>query len=135
MARIALSINSDNFIDTLDFSHRLMIVDISDGTVVREEYFEFDDSLITLRARKLKDMKIEIILCGAVSDPLFIMVWHSGIEVIPGLSGNCRDIVKSYITQKDDFYLVSGGAALFKGGCTMKNRGRFRNRGRKRYWR
>jgi predicted Fe-Mo cluster-binding NifX family protein len=42
-------------------------------------------------------MKVDILICGAVSRPFSRMIMASGIDLIPEISGNAEEILKAYL--------------------------------------
>ena len=110
----------------LDFSMILLVVHIKDNHIHQKRTVDFKESLPSLRAGRLQSLRITTVLCGAVSDPLSIMICHRGIEVIPGLTGDADMVLAAYINGQlfrchaPDFH---PGYGQCRG---LKRRGRFR---------
>ena len=122
--KIALPFNTIHMVTVLDFAHSLLIADIAHHTIQRKKTVEIDDTLPSLRAHRLKDLHVTTVLCGAVSDPLSMLLWHYGIELFPGLAGDIESILDAFI--RGD--LPRFHAPDFKPG--FRGKGRFRKRRR-----
>jgi len=48
------------------------------------------------RAREIKKLKIEVIICGAVSDAFFNLLKTSDIHLVCGISGDVEEVTEAY---------------------------------------
>ena len=126
--KIALPVNDSLQIVALDFCTRLFVAEIENGVILRRDVLEFNDSFPSLRAHRLKDLHIDTVLCGAVSDALSMTLWHCDVEVISGLAGEADRLVEDYVHSQlirfhtPDFrpgfrrWRGRGGRRRFRGG-------------------
>jgi hypothetical protein len=121
--KIALAVNNVFMVTVLDFAHTLLIVEI-DHKTVQKGSIKISDALPSLRAHRLKTLQIDTVLCGAVSDPLSMLLWHYSIELFSGLAGNADSVLNAFIKGE----LPRFHAPDFRPG--FRGRGRFRNRRR-----
>lgn len=119
----------DNHVSTvLDFSNRLIIVDCDSGIIGGRSSAEFGGSSIIGRVTRLKELGVNVLLCGAVSGPLERMVLASGIAVIPFLRGTVDEVLDAYLHNKlvDERFALPGcyPAGIGYGRRGMGRRGR-----------
>ena len=126
--KIAIPINGYSIAPTFDFASQLLIVSYKNGTIVDKYRDDIAERLPPLRAAKLKELNINTLLCGAISNSLAAMVWHQGINIISGLSGNVEAVLKESLSGGNlmSRYTLPGFTRkVWKGYC-RRLRGRFR---------
>lgn len=128
--KIALPINDSFIVIVLDFACKLLIVDIESGTITKKNIVNLNESFSSLKAKRLKDLQVNTVLCSAVSDPLALMICHYGIEVLPGLNGNTDQLLDAFVTGKLMQFHAPDFQPGFKKCCGYRIRRRFRG-GRK----
>lgn len=124
--KIALSVNESLCITALDFAPMFVIADVNCQGVKNRRSIQSNESLPSLRANKLNMLEITIVLCGAISDSLSLLLWHYGITVIAGLSGNADTLLDAYTTGEIDQFHTPDFHPGFRGGCRFRNRRRWR---------
>ncbi|MBN1306594.1 MAG: hypothetical protein JXA18_01655 [Chitinispirillaceae bacterium] len=95
--KVALPVNNSSMVVALDFCRALLVAEIENGAVTKRRIIDSNEPFPSLRAHRLKDLQVETVLCGAVSDPLSMLLWHCGIEVVPGLTGDADRLIAAYI--------------------------------------
>jgi len=89
----------DNCVSTvLDFSDCLLVVDFESGAIENRYRVDFEGNTIMERVARLKELNIQVLLCGAVSRPLERMIRASGIDIIPFLKGKADDVLTAYFS-------------------------------------
>ncbi len=89
----------DNCVSTvLDFSESLLVVDCESGDGDTRYRTAFEGNTIMEKVARLKELHIQVLLCGAVSRPLEQMIRASGIEIIPFLKGKADDVLTAYFS-------------------------------------
>lgn len=68
-------------------------------------------------ARHLTDMGIDLLICGAISHPLYSLVAAQGIKVIPWITGQTEEILKAYHSNR------LGTRQYMMPGCYRRTRG------------
>jgi predicted Fe-Mo cluster-binding NifX family protein len=125
--KVAVPVNSASQAIALDFCATLLVAQIENGVIVSRAAVELNKPFPSLRAQRLKDLQVNTVLCGAVSDGLSMMLWHCGIEVIPGLTGDADQLIGAFIRGRlvrfhtPDF---RPGFRRWRGGCGGGIRGR-----------
>jgi len=111
----------------LDVARSLLLVDIDAGVEQKRRLEPLSETGVLARARRLKDMVVNVLICGAVSRPLEQALISVGIEVIPHVCGNVDEVLRAYLTGRlwDRAFLMPGC-----GGCRQRwRRGRDGQRG------
>jgi len=96
--RVCLPIWGSQLSTVFDFADRLLLVDIKDRQIIGKKYIDIDKNIPpTLRVAKLNQHNVDLLICGAISNPLGAMVFHSGVELIPWIAGRVDEILEAYI--------------------------------------
>ncbi len=89
----------DNCVSTvLDFSDRLLVVDSRSGVINDRSMADFAGNTIVEKVARMRELNIQVLLCGAVSRPLERMIVASGIDIIPFLRGRVDDVLNAYFS-------------------------------------
>ena len=118
----------DNHVSTvLDFSNRLIIVNCDSGSIGERSSAGFGESSIIEKVARLRDLGVNVLLCGAVSGPLERMILASGIVVIPFLRGTVDEVLDAYLQDRlvDERFALPG---CYPAGMGYGRRGMGRGR-------
>lgn len=96
--KIAIPIYRDNVSSVFDFAHRLLLVDIENAKVVNRSEVALENQSLPQRAGNLKNLGVDVLICGAISQALTNMVTASGIQVLPYVTGSIDDVLLAYLT-------------------------------------
>lgn len=95
--RVALPINGSRVSTVLDFADRLLLADVASGRVPKTREIPFPQTLLSTRVAELRDMGVDTVICGAISNPLASMISHSGIDLVTGITGDVNQVVEAYV--------------------------------------
>jgi predicted Fe-Mo cluster-binding NifX family protein len=95
--KTAIPVWDDCVSSAFDFAHRLLLVDIENGTEVSRSEISLTPESIHQRAARLKALGIDVLICGAISRSLASQVAASGIEVLPYVVGQVDEILRAYL--------------------------------------
>jgi predicted Fe-Mo cluster-binding NifX family protein len=70
-----------------------------------------------LKIKKLKDLGVEILICGAISEPLYRELSAQGVRVLGFVAGNLNDVLQAFIAGK-----LPSPAFSMPGYCSKQNR-------------
>jgi len=108
--RIALPVWQDKVSPLLDTASRLLVVvaERERETSRFETYLEEMD--ISRRCQRIHSLKIDVLICGALSRAFSTMLMAAGTDVISGITGRVEDVLKAYFhkTIFDSNYLMPG---------------------------
>ena len=95
--KIAISEYQNHVATAFDFANNVIVFTCEDGKTVKKEPLILDDQFIPLRGMKLKKYGIDVLICGAISNPSAFMLQHQGIDVISGITGNVETVVEEFL--------------------------------------
>ena len=100
--RIALPIWDQRISPVFDVAGALLIADIEGHVVkgqIKQTLCQTDPHA---RAKAVKNMGINILICGAISQVLEQLLQANGIEVISRKCGNVPEIINAYLSEQID---------------------------------
>jgi len=96
--KIAIPIYNDSVSNVFDFAHRFLLVEIENGKEANRSEVALENQLLPQRAGKLKNLEVDVLVCGAISRVLANMVTASGIQLLPYVTGRVDDVLQAYLT-------------------------------------
>jgi len=98
--KIGVTANGACVSTVFDFSKRLSVFDINGHTICCQNEITLEQSIISMRVAQLRILEIDTLICGAISEPAIMMIRHSGIRLIAGITGNINLVVTACIKQE-----------------------------------
>ena len=94
--KIALPIWNNRISPLFDTACRVLIWDFEAGS--RGEWDEHDlrGLIPPMKVRKIKELGAEVLICGAVSNPVAYLVESAEIKLIPWISGPVDEVIEAY---------------------------------------
>lgn len=96
--KIAVPIYNDSVSNVFDFAHRLLLMDIENAKEFNRSEVALESQSLPQRAGNLKNLGVDVLICGAISQALVNMVTASGIQVLPYVTGRVNDVLEAYLT-------------------------------------
>jgi len=126
--RIAIPVWEERISPVFDTAGILIVVDLEDRHEISRQRVELRGVPLPKRVERVKEIGPEILLCGAISRPLFDLLASSGIEVVPFLSGEIEEVLAAFLENR-----LSDSRFVMPGCCGQRRRRRFgcRDRGRR----
>lgn len=95
--RVAIPIWENKISPVLDTASKLMVVEV--GVLDDASRFEiaFVKEDIASRCALVRNLDIDVIICGAVSRSFSSMLTASGVQMIPGISGPVEKVLAAYL--------------------------------------
>ena len=91
--KLAIPVWENKVSPVLDTASRLLVVEVKEaGDVSRFEIF-LDERDLSRRCLRIQGLGIDTLLCGAVTRHFAEMLKASGIDVIPGISGQPDEVL------------------------------------------
>jgi predicted Fe-Mo cluster-binding NifX family protein len=94
--RAALAIWNGRVSPVFDVSRQILVLDIEDGNIVAKSEEMLDDDPVG-KAGTLARLKVETLLCGAISRPLSGILAAYGIRIIPFIAGDSDEVIMAYL--------------------------------------
>ena len=77
--KIAIPIYNNNVSNVFDFAHKLLLVEIENDKEATRSEVVLESQLLPKRVGQLKNLEVNILVCGAISRVLANMVTALGI--------------------------------------------------------
>jgi len=115
--KIALPVWSDQICTVFDFAQSLLVVEVESTGEISREYYALTGEPPLFRARRLRDLGVQTLICGALSHPLLTIIRSYGITVILYICGHVDEVLHAYM--KGDlskpYFLLPGCPSYPKG--------------------
>jgi predicted Fe-Mo cluster-binding NifX family protein len=95
--KIAIPIWDNLVSSAFDFAKKLLLVDVENQIETNRSEIPFEAESLPEKVIKLKDLGVNVLVCGAISQTLANMVEVSGIQVLPFVAGRVDDVLKAYL--------------------------------------
>jgi predicted Fe-Mo cluster-binding NifX family protein len=119
-----------NYVSTVfDFAEKLSLAEIEGQTEKIRLEIPLPNEPIPQKAGRLKELDVDVLICGAISKPLAFLIIGAGIKIIPFVSGQIDEVLNAYISGQltDSRFLMPG--------CRRGARNGFGKGGRRCRWR
>jgi predicted Fe-Mo cluster-binding NifX family protein len=130
--KLAIPIWNGRVSPVFDAAQRILVVDNSGGGETSRREHQLSEAHLPLRVRRLEDMGVDVLICGAISNQVAALVEAAGIKIIPWVSGEVEDVIGAF--QREDlespryFMPGFGGRRCRRGKRGRSRRGRGGNR-------
>jgi predicted Fe-Mo cluster-binding NifX family protein len=94
--KVAIAVWEDCVSSVLDFAQRLVVADLRDGAETGRTEIGLPERNPFTKLAKLRELGIEVLICGAVSQPLACAFRAGGIQLLPYVTGTIDDVLKAY---------------------------------------
>jgi predicted Fe-Mo cluster-binding NifX family protein len=89
-------LDGDHFATVLDFAGSVLIVTHVDGAEAGRKRVSLEGLLPSVKVARLVGEGVSVVVCGAVSSQLAMMLWHAGIELQAGVTGEVQSVIRGY---------------------------------------
>ena len=122
MKKAAFAYSGKRIAPVFDVAGQICLVETgSKREILSEEIEQITVILPVQKALRLVELGVETLVCGAISRPLHETVAAYGIQVIPFVAGDLREVIQAWISggvDRDVFAMP---------GCYGRGRGRYRD--------
>lgn len=98
-----------------DVAGALLVVEMQGDTVLSRQNVVLPDDTLLRRAKCLKELSIDVLVCGALSWPLETALSSAGVEVISQICGAVEEVLQAFISGQ-----LHEGAFLMPGCCRRR---------------
>ncbi|MBS3809630.1 MAG: NifB/NifX family molybdenum-iron cluster-binding protein [Desulfobacterales bacterium] len=95
--KVALAVWNGRISPVFDVSRDLLIIDIDEGRVVNRINVHFSSDHPMHKIRRLLEMKVAVLLCGAISRQLAAALEANGIDRLDFISGEIESVISAYL--------------------------------------
>ena len=124
--KIAISIWNDSLSNAFDFSTEVLIVEIQEAKEKSRLDVNLGDCLAQQKAKKLNELNVDTLICGAISREVVFALDSLGIEVLAYVTGSVDEVIAAHLNNCLD------AAKFVMPGCWHGARNGFGNCMRKR---
>ena len=115
---IGLTLWGERISPVFDSCHMLLVTEVQDSVIVKKRFEPFEPVVPFLLSKRLSELKIDVLICGAISIEPSNLIESAGIELISFISGNADNILESYINGE------RLSVKFIMPGCGKNNRGK-----------
>jgi len=130
---LAIPVWDDRVATTFDFARGLLVVEADGEREVSRREVRLDEEPIERKARRIRDLAVQVVVCGAISRPLAGLISQAGVRVYPLVAGQVDEVVAAYLCDR------LSDPRFLQPGCSPGARRRWRRRegscGGNRKWR
>ena len=98
--KIAIAIWNDCVSNVFDFADCILLVEIDDDKEISRSQISFESKSFPQRISQLKALKVDLLVCGAISRALAEMVTAAGIEILAYVTGNINEVLEAYRSEQ-----------------------------------
>jgi predicted Fe-Mo cluster-binding NifX family protein len=99
-----------------DTAHRIHVVEVESGRIVSETQELLVHDLPMQKTLRLAELGVGTLICGAISRPLQVMAAVYGIQVMPFVAGDLKEVIQAWL--KGGLH----GSAFAMPGCCRRGR-------------
>lgn len=98
--RIAVPTWAGRVSPVFDVARELLVVDIEQSGPSHREVQPLREDGVRQRVEELAQLGIEVLICGAISRPLEIMLAGAGIRVIAHVCGDSDEVIEAFLNDR-----------------------------------
>ena len=117
IVRVAVSTHSGRISPVFDVAECLLLLDTEGDRLVRRREERIAELEPLHRVRRLSELGVEALICGAISGPLEERLAETGIQVISQRCGPIDDVLRAFVSGE-----LREGAFLMPGCCGRRRR-------------
>jgi predicted Fe-Mo cluster-binding NifX family protein len=119
MTKAAFAYWDNRIAPVFDTAKWILVVESESGEITRDIQVTLPDEQPVQKALRLAESGIEVLVCGAISRQLYILIHSYGIKIFSFVSGNLLEVVKAWIggTLEQETFAMPG--------CSGRGRRRF----------
>jgi predicted Fe-Mo cluster-binding NifX family protein len=118
--KIAFAYWENRVAPVFDTARQIHVVKAEGGKIVGETHETLPEDFPIPKVRRLVDLDVGTLVCGAISRPLHAMVSSYGIQVVPFIAGDLREVIQAWLRDSLE------DAAFALPGCYGRGGWRFR---------
>lgn len=123
--RVGFSIWQNRIAPLFDVASRLKLLELKEKRILKEIEIFLRFNEFNLKVRELKELKIDVIICGAISKSCFYFLTSNKIQVIPFIAGKVEEVIEAFLSgnlnQKK--FLMPGCTKSYQERWLMPKRG------------
>ena len=128
--KLALPVWNGRLAPVFDVAGQVLLVTVDGDQIVGEQTVAMPHELPLARVHYLADQGVSVLICGAISRPLFALGRAYGIHIYPFTAGPTHEVLQAWIEDRlgDPVYAMPG-CGQGRGACRGRGRGLRRRQG------
>lgn len=118
----AFTVWNNRISPVFDTSRYVHIVVVEEGRILRENQEFLSDDNIIHKVRRIIDLGVDDLICGAISRSIYYIAQNSGINIIPFVSGALDDVIQGWMANRLNSEIFA------MPGCWRQEKGRHQGR-------
>ncbi len=119
--KVALACWNQRIAPVFDVAGEIRVIEVETGRIVGDIRQVLPQETAWQKAKRLKALKVDTLICGAISRPMQEYIAREGIKVCSFVAGNLDRVVESWLQGGlDDNPFVMPGCG---GNCRRRRRG------------
>ena len=108
--RIAISFWMERVSPVFDVSKHLLLVDVENSNEFKRYNKTIVETDLISRAHYIEDLGVKVLICGAISRSMKLILHAKGIDVIGQVCGNIEEILQAFLkgSLSDQSFLMPG---------------------------
>jgi predicted Fe-Mo cluster-binding NifX family protein len=96
--RIAMPVRGACVSSTFDFARTLLLVELEDDREARRMEMALVPEPLIQKAERLRNLQVDVLICGAISQALARAVWGASIKIFPYVTGRVDEVLGAYVS-------------------------------------
>jgi predicted Fe-Mo cluster-binding NifX family protein len=97
MIKTAFAHWNNRIAPVFDIARQIRLVESESGRIIAETEEVLADDLAVQKVIRLAELGVSTLVCGAISKPIHEMVAAYGIEAIPFVAGDLREVIQAWL--------------------------------------
>ena len=119
--RVAIPTWSGRVSPVFDVAKHLLLVDLDGEAEAGRQEAAVEETELGARTRRMAQLGVNVLICGAISMPLEAMLVSAGVRVIPHTCGTVEEVLQAFASGRltDETFLMPGCCGRrrqFRGG-------------------
>jgi len=95
--KIAIPVWNERVSPVFDVAEKILIADVESGIEKARSEYQLKSTNPAARATEIANLGIDVLICGAISRPLEVMITANGVGLIAQVCGNVNEVLSAYI--------------------------------------
>ena len=123
--KTAFTVWNDRIAPLFDVAGKIHVVESEAGNITAQTSVCLDDPLPALKVRRLADLGVQMVVCGAISRSARNMLSAYGIELVAYINGNLDTVIDAWQHHqlRTDVLRMPGCNSPFQRGCVSRHPG------------
>jgi predicted Fe-Mo cluster-binding NifX family protein len=121
--KTAFTVWNDRIAPLFDVAGKIHLVESEAGHITAQTSICLDDPSPALKVRRLADLGVQMLVCGAISRAAQNILTAYGIELIAYIGGDLDAVIKAWRHNElsTDILRMPGSSNHFRGGCVSNH--------------